>query len=104
MSVPGNLGAGFARRPRSHLLPATFRNIQTLTNVCLLREALAVARTQAERSTAMQQALVEAAIELLIEQGWAATTSVAVCDRVGCTRGALVHHYPDLSALLAHAL
>ncbi len=63
-----------------------------------------MARTQAERSAAMQQALVEAAIELLIERGWAATTSVAICDRVGCTRGALVHHYPNLSALLAHAL
>jgi AcrR family transcriptional regulator len=63
-----------------------------------------VTRTQAERSAAMQQALVDAAVELLIERGWAATTSVAVCERVGCTRGALIHHYPNLSALLAHAL
>jgi AcrR family transcriptional regulator len=52
----------------------------------------------------MQQALVDATIELLIERGWAATTAVAVCDRAGCTRGALIHHYPTLSALLAHAL
>jgi AcrR family transcriptional regulator len=52
----------------------------------------------------MQQALVDGAIELLIERGWAATTTVALCERVGCTRGALVHHYPNLSALLAHAL
>ena len=63
-----------------------------------------MARTQAERSAAMQQALVDAAVELLIERGWAATTAVAVCERVGCTRGALIHHYPNLSALLAHAL
>jgi AcrR family transcriptional regulator len=61
-------------------------------------------RTQAERSAAMQQLLVEAATELLIERGWAATTAVAVCERAGCTRGALMHHYPSLSALLAHAL
>lgn len=61
-------------------------------------------RTQAERSAAMQQALVDAAIDLLIERGWAATTAVAVCERAGCTRGALIHHYPNLSALLAHAL
>jgi AcrR family transcriptional regulator len=60
--------------------------------------------TQAERSAATQQALVDAAVELLIERGWAATTAVAVCDRAGCTRGALMHHYPSLSALLAHAL
>src|SRR3954452_22361349 len=61
-------------------------------------------RTQAERSAATQQLLVDAAIELLIERGWAATTAVAVCERAGCTRGALVHPYPSLSALLAHAL
>jgi AcrR family transcriptional regulator len=61
-------------------------------------------RTQAQRSAATQQLLVDAATELLIERGWAATTAVAVCERAGCTRGALVHHYPSLSALLAHAL
>ena len=60
--------------------------------------------TQAERSSAMRHALVESATELLIERGWAATTAVAVCERTGCTRGALIHHYPSLSALLAHAL
>ena len=65
---------------------------------------MAARRTQADRSAATQQALVDAAIELLIERGWAATTAVAVCERAGCTRGALVHHYPNLSALLAHAL
>ena len=52
----------------------------------------------------MRHALVESAIELLIERGWAATTAVAVCERAGCTRGALLHHYPSLSTLLAHAL
>jgi AcrR family transcriptional regulator len=65
---------------------------------------VAARRTQADRSAATRQALVDAAIELLMERGWAATTSVAVCERAGCTRGALVHHYPSLSALLAHAL
>ena len=63
-----------------------------------------MAATQAERSAAMRHALVESAIDLLIERGWAATTAVAVCERAGCTRGALMHHYPSLSALLAHAL
>ena len=63
-----------------------------------------MAATQAERSLAMRHSLVQAAIELLIERGWAGTTAVAVCERAGCTRGALMHHYPSLSALLAHAL
>lgn len=61
-------------------------------------------RTQAERSAAMRETLIAAATELLIERGWAATTAVAVCDRAGVTRGALAHHYPSLSALLADAL
>lgn len=52
----------------------------------------------------MQRRLVNAATDLLIERGWAATTAVAVCARAGCTRGALVHHYPNLAALLAHTL
>src|SRR5215813_13442153 len=63
-----------------------------------------MARTQAERSAAMQAALIDAATELLIERGWAATTAVAVCERAGCTRGALIHHYPSMSALLADAI
>lgn len=61
-------------------------------------------RTQHERTEATRAALVEAALDLLDERGWAATTSVAVCERAGLTRGALVHHFGDLPALLAEAL
>ncbi|MEY2468841.1 MAG: hypothetical protein QOF21_1539 [Actinomycetota bacterium] len=61
-------------------------------------------RRQADRSAAMQRRLVDAAIDLLLERGWAATTAVAVCERAGCTRGALMHHFPSLSALFARAL
>lgn len=61
-------------------------------------------RTQAERTATTQQVLVDAVIELLMERGWAATTAVAVCERAGCSRGALAYQYPSLSALLAHAL
>ena len=61
-------------------------------------------RTQGERSSTTQAALVDAAIELLVTQGWAATTAVEVCDQAGVTRGALLHHYPNLGGLLASAL
>ncbi len=61
-------------------------------------------RTQAERSDTTRAALADAAIELLVERGWAATTSVAVCDRASLTRGALLHHHDGLSELLADAL
>jgi AcrR family transcriptional regulator len=48
--------------------------------------------------------LVGAAIDSLVERGWAATTTVEVCRRASLTRGALVHHFPDLPSLLATAL
>lgn len=61
-------------------------------------------RTQAERSAATRAALAEAAIELLIERGWAAVTAAEVCKRAGLSRGAFHHHYANLPSLLADAL
>ncbi|WP_208294131.1 TetR/AcrR family transcriptional regulator [Ilumatobacter fluminis] len=61
-------------------------------------------RTQRERTNATRAALVDATLDLLAERGWAATTSVAACERAGLTRGALVHHFGDLPTLLADAL
>lgn len=61
-------------------------------------------RTQEERSRSTRTALMDAAIELLMERGWHAATAVAVCERAGVTRGALTHHYVDLGELLADSL
>jgi AcrR family transcriptional regulator len=61
-------------------------------------------RTQADRSAATKAALADAATEVLIEKGWAATTVIEVCTRVGVTRGAFHHHYDSLPELLADAL
>jgi len=61
-------------------------------------------RTQAERSATTRVALADAAIDLLIERGWAAVTAIEVCNRAGVTRGAFHHHYDGLPALLADAL
>ena len=61
-------------------------------------------RTQADRSATTRAALADAAIAVLIEQGWAAVTAIEVCNRVGVTRGAFHHHYDDLPSLLADAL
>ena len=60
--------------------------------------------TQAERTAAMKQRLIDAAISSLIENGYAHTTSVEVCRRAGVTRGALNHHFADLPALLIEVL
>jgi AcrR family transcriptional regulator len=61
-------------------------------------------RTQAERTAATRAALADAAIDLLIERGWAAVTAIEVCNRAGVTRGAFHHHYDSLPELLADAL
>jgi len=61
-------------------------------------------RTQAARSAATRAALADAAIDVLIERGWAAVTAIEVCNRAGVTRGAFHHHYDNLPALLADAL
>lgn len=65
---------------------------------------MATSRSQTERSRATKAALVDAAILLLVERGWGATTSVAVCEVADVTRGALHHHYADLGELLSDAL
>jgi AcrR family transcriptional regulator len=61
-------------------------------------------RTQADRTAATRAALADAAIEVLVERGWAAVTAIEVCNRAGVTRGAFHHHYDSLPALLADAL
>jgi len=61
-------------------------------------------RTQADRSATTRAALADAAVEVLIEKGWAATTIIEVCARVGVTRGAFQHHYNSRPELLADAL
>jgi AcrR family transcriptional regulator len=49
-------------------------------------------------------ALVQAAIEALVEVGYTRTTGVEVCRRAGLTRGALHHHFADHGELLVAVL
>ena len=56
------------------------------------------------RSAATRSALVDAALDALVEVGHARTTGVEVCRRAGVTRGALQHHFPAFGELLASAL
>src|SRR3954451_10096654 len=61
-------------------------------------------RRQADRTAATKAALADAAIEVLIERGWAAVTAIEVCSRARVTRGAFHHHYDSLPELIADAL
>ncbi|MEU6585542.1 TetR/AcrR family transcriptional regulator [Nocardia sp. NPDC046763] len=51
-----------------------------------------------------REAALEAARQLLIEQGWSGVTHVAVAARSGIGRTTLYRHWPDITALLYDAI
>lgn len=57
-----------------------------------------------ERGLATRAALLDAALECLVEQGYAATTTTEVARRAGVSRGAQLHHFPTRAQLLAAAV
>ena len=61
-------------------------------------------RTQAERSSATQARLLEAALACLVELGYSGTTTTVVAERAGVSRGAQLHHFPTRAALVAAAV
>ena len=64
----------------------------------------AARRTQAERSAATREALLDAAIDCLIDEGYASTTTSRVATRAGVSRGAHLHHFQTRTALVAAAV
>jgi AcrR family transcriptional regulator len=63
-----------------------------------------VRRTQEERRAATRAALLDAALECLVEYGYEGTTTGRVCERAGVSRGAHLHHFGTRPALVAAAL
>lgn len=61
-------------------------------------------RTQEERSATTRAALLDAALECLVEVGYANTTTSRVAERAGVSRGAHLHHFQTRTALLAAAI
>jgi AcrR family transcriptional regulator len=61
-------------------------------------------RNQAQRSAATREALLDATIASLVEDGYANTTTARVSERAGLSRGAHLHHFQTRSALLAAAV
>lgn len=60
-------------------------------------------RNQAERSAATREALLNATLECLVEDGYANTTTARVAERAGLSRGAHLHHFQTRDTLLAAA-
>jgi AcrR family transcriptional regulator len=63
-----------------------------------------VRRSQAERSAATREALLDAAIDCLIDDGYASVTTSRVAERAGLSRGAHLHHFQTRNALVAAAV
>jgi AcrR family transcriptional regulator len=61
-------------------------------------------RSQAERSAATREALLDAAIGCLVDEGYARTTTSRVAERAGVSRGAHLHHFQTRTALVAAAV
>ncbi len=68
------------------------------------RTAPRVRRSQEERSASTRAKLLDAAIQCLIERGYARTTTTEIAVRAGVSRGAQLHHYPSKIALVTSAV
>jgi AcrR family transcriptional regulator len=61
-------------------------------------------RTQAERSASTQRLLLDATVACLVELGYGGTTTSAVVERAGVSRGAQLHHYGTRQHLMGAAV
>jgi len=61
-------------------------------------------RTQAERRAATRAALLQAAIDTLVEEGYAAMTTRRVAERAGVSQGTQMHYFPTKTAFVGEAL
>jgi AcrR family transcriptional regulator len=61
-------------------------------------------RTQAERRAATHAAVLDAALDCLVEYGYAKTTMRRIAERAGVTPGALQHHFASKAALLGELI
>jgi len=68
------------------------------------REPRPPRRSQEARSAETRARLLDATIESLEAVGYAATTTTAVCERAGLSRGAQVHHFPKKQDLVVSAV
>jgi AcrR family transcriptional regulator len=59
---------------------------------------------QEERTRAMRARLLEATVELLVERGYAGTSTTLVSERAGVSRGAQLHHFPTKQDLVVAAV
>ncbi len=61
-------------------------------------------RTQADRSAATRARIINATLSMLQTEGYAATTIQRIAKAAGVSLGALQHHYPTKSLIMATVL
>jgi len=59
---------------------------------------------QADRSAGTRQALLDATVMCLVEDGYVGTTGPAIADRAGLSRGAQLHHFGTRDQLVVAAV
>ncbi|GAA0236107.1 TetR/AcrR family transcriptional regulator [Cryptosporangium japonicum] len=65
--------------------------------------ASAARRPQAERSQETRTRILDAAVELLVEEGYARANTLAIQAKAGVSRGRLLHQFPSKEELLVAA-
>jgi AcrR family transcriptional regulator len=61
-------------------------------------------RTQEERSAETRLRLLDACVDCLVELGYSNTTTSAIQERAGVSRGALMHHYASKADLMVDSV
>ncbi len=61
-------------------------------------------RTQAQRRSATRTALLDAAIDCLVHDGYANLTTRRVADRAGVSQGTQMHYFPTRALFVAEAI
>ena len=61
-------------------------------------------RTQDERTAETRARVLNAAVECLIDEGYAGTTTKRIAERTGVSRGAQQHHFPKRHDLVIQAV
>lgn len=60
-------------------------------------------RAQQERSKEVRRRILDAAVTVLVEEGYAQATTLRIQERAGVSRGRLLHHFPSRDVLLLAA-
>lgn len=74
------------------------------TDPSIVRRHPSSRRTQAERSAVMRLRLLDAAVRVLIDRGYAGATVRAICAESGVSAGALQHHFASKEEIVLAAL